>query len=167
MKHIAFIEDIQMESPEGDPYFKVPGTGNTTTLAELRMQRADGSLYMVPNEPWKVRHLAFLLERITDAAFAEGMDAIEAEILREDVRGILKRQAKQAHERGYWELDDDKHALALQNATMRTKSPLFLQTIATLQFNFVPFIRSVKDLTTPASVDKSTNGVTTAAVASA
>ena len=147
MKRIPFVPDIQMESPDGEPYFKVPGTGNTTTLEALRMQRADGTMYLEPNTPWKVRQLAFLLERITDPEFAKDMDAIDAEILRDDVRGMLKRQAKEAGTRGYWELDD-KPALALSNATMKTKGPL-LQTIPALQFNFVPFIRAVKDMTTP------------------
>lgn len=148
MKQIAFVADIHMENGESDPLFRVPGTGNITTLSGLRFARADGSPYIEPNEPYMLRQLAFLLDRVVDPTFGDGLDAIDAEILRDDVRGIIKRQAKEAAARGWWEFDD-KHAQALLNATTKPKNPL-MQLQPTLTFNLVPFIRAVKDQTTPA-----------------
>lgn len=146
MKRIAFVPDIEMESPAGEKYYRIFGTADGATTSPTRQVRQpDGSFITEPNQPWLQRQLAFMLERIVDPAFvSEGKDAIEAEILREEVRGIIKRQAKQAAERGYWELED-AHALCLANATMHPKNALN----PAVAFNLVPFILAVRDYTTP------------------
>lgn len=147
-KRIAYVHDLHLESPGGEPYYR---TGS------------DGGISTIPNEtPWMARQLVFLLERIVDAKFVEGKEPIDGEILRDDVRGAIKRQAKEAAVRGYWELDDAS-AQRLMNATMTPATP----PNPGVAFNYVPFIRAVRDMTTPPEVIELPPVSNGAAVASA
>jgi len=140
-KFIPFVADIHMEVANGEPLFRVPGTDGVTTIKN--------------ETPWKVRQLSFLLESVGDAAFTEGLDAIEGEILRAETRGELKKQSKAIAPAGGYKLDDDA-ARRLMNAVMKPSGkPAF----PALAFNNVPFILAVKNMTTPVEEEKPVNGL--------
>lgn len=157
MKRIQYVSEIPMEDGSGDSYFRVPGTDNVTTVGVLRIAGPDGKVEERKLEPWVQRQYAFLLLRTADAECVKHItDAIEAELFRVELRTALKQQKEFAATRGYWELDD-AHALAILNATTKPTTPLGNGPI----FNYVPFIRAVKDMTTPEA--KSEPAVTTPA----
>jgi hypothetical protein len=152
MKEIPYVADIHMEAPNEEPYYRIPGVADGFTQnATRRVPKPDGSIGDEPNAPWMVRQIAFLLERVADAKFVEGMDAIDGELLRDDVRGVIKRQRELAPKRGCWRLENDDHANRIMQATVKPAAPM---QPAALTFNCVPFIRAVKAMTTPAEASE-------------
>jgi hypothetical protein len=145
-KRIKFVPDIHMEAPAEELYYRVHGSDGFTTVPTRQVRKADGTVGEEPNTPWMARQIAFLLERIADEQFVAGKDGIDGELLRDEVRGIIKRQRDLAPTRGYWEFENDDHAFRLVKATREPKTPM---QPAMLVFNFVPFIRAVVDMTTP------------------
>jgi hypothetical protein len=158
-KRIPYVPDIHREAPGDEKYYLIPGVEVPVTSPTRLVRKADGSSEEVPNAPWTIRQIGFLLERIADAKFVEGKEAIEGELLRDDVRGIIKRQRDDAPRLGYWLLDNDDHYIRILNATVKPITPLQPPALA---FNYVPFIRAVMGATTPAAeieLPPVTNGV--------
>jgi hypothetical protein len=149
-KRIDFVPDIHVTNAGGEPLQKVPNTGNLTILAVMVILAADGKNAVEQTlEPFKLRHIVFLFERVADTKFVEGIsDAIEAELLRADVRGIIKRQEIEAEARGYWEFDDAVWT-KLFGATMKPAAPINGTLAGIPAVNYVPFILSVRDASTP------------------
>jgi hypothetical protein len=146
-KLIPYIDDIHLEHASGEPLFRLPGGGATT----------------VPNnEPYLVSQLSIMLERINDATFGDGLDAIPADIKRDDLRGELKRQRVTAQANGGWLVEDEDLYLRLANAFMKPKGQLNLEG---LRFNFVCCARAVQNAkpVTEKSEAKATNGASVAA----
>lgn len=143
-KRIAYVKDIHIESPGGEPYYRVPGTDKLVTVDVLTVQVKDEVVEQrLP--PFLVRQVTFLYERVADAKFAdEKLEAIEADLYRADVRGLIKRQATDAAARGYWEFEDDIWVKLLA-VTMKPSSP----PNPAVGFNYVPFVRAIRDASTP------------------
>jgi hypothetical protein len=143
-KLIPYIDDIHIESASGEPLYRLPGGGAT----------------MVPNDdPYLVSQLSIMLERINDTTFGDGLDAIPADIKRDDLRGELKRQRATAKANGGWLVEDEDLYLRLANAFMKPKGQLNLEG---LRFNFVCCARAVQNAK-PVTAEKSTNGAAVAA----
>lgn len=143
MKQVAYVEDFQPESPAGEPYFRVPGSDKATTVERIAVQVKDEVVEQALDK-FIIRQIAFLLERVSDENFvSEKLTPVEADLHRADVRGMIKRQAKAAKERGYWEFTDDVWS-KLFAATMTPKG----QISAGMGFNYAPLIIAVRDAKT-------------------
>jgi hypothetical protein len=142
-KRIPFVKDIQVESPGGEPYFKIPGSDRVTTMETIVVQV--GNQMVEQKLPaWIIRQKVFLFERIADGKFTEGKDdAVEADLFRADVRGVVARQETEAIARGYWEVEDDLWVRFLA-ATMKPATPYN----PAVSISHVPFIRAVRDAAT-------------------
>lgn len=149
MKRISYVPDIHATNAGGEPLQKVPNTGTVTTLVVLVIQHGN-EVVEQKLEPFKLRHIVFLFERVADAKYVEGIsDAIEAELERARVRGIIKGQEKEAATRGYWEFDDAIWT-KLFGATMQPAAAINANLPGIPAVNYVPFILSVRDAATPA-----------------
>jgi hypothetical protein len=145
MKRIPFVPEIQLESPTGALIFN-PKSGAANPESQ------------VPDldSPAMTSQLNYLRDRISDAAFGEGMEAVDADDLRYETRRALRTQEAEAKKRGYWLLDVPA-AEKLQHAVLKYK-PQNPQAAA-MGFNFVPYARAVR-AQTPHVEEAVTNGVT-------
>jgi hypothetical protein len=161
-KRIPYVHDIHATNAGGEPLQKVPNTGTVTTLVVLVVQHGN-DVHEQKLEPFKLRQIVFFFERVADAKFVDGIsDAIEAELLRADVRGIIKRQENEAEARSYWEFDDATWT-KLFGATMKPAAAINANLTGIPAVNYVPFILSVRDASTPApevELPPVTNGAT-------
>jgi len=125
-KLIPYIDDIHIESASGEALYRLPG-GSATTIEN--------------DDPYLVSQLSIMLERINDPTFGDGLDPIEADMKRDDLRGELKRQRHTAKTSG-WPVGDEDHHRRLLNAFMKPKGQLGLEG---LRFNFVCCARAVQN----------------------
>lgn len=83
----------------------------------------------------------FLLGRISDPTFSDGLEGYDAIAFVMEVRESLKKQRATAEEKGYWELENEP-AKKLKAATMTPKNkynPMF-------GHNLMPMLNAVKNM---------------------
>lgn len=83
----------------------------------------------------------FLLGRLSDPAFSEGLEGYDAVAFVIEVRDCLKKQKATVEEKGYWELENEP-AKKLKTAAMNPKNkynPMF-------SHNLMPFLNAIKNM---------------------
>lgn len=96
-------------------YFKFVETKPLLSITDQPIKENDGSYA-------KVIQYEFLLGRVADPVFTDGLEGYDATVLIVETRAELKKQEKKAKERGYWELENDQ-AKRLLVAVERPKRP--------------------------------------------
>lgn len=128
MQHITYVHDMPATTIAGDPIPKRdPRTG-----AALEGQQEHA------------RQVDFMLGRLGDPKFIEGLSAIDGAVLILETRRALREQEESAKARGYWALEDEP-AKRLKEATEKPSAERpIAQEIA---HNFVDFMLAIRDMT--------------------
>ncbi len=117
MKKIPYLASLELISIEGEP-FKAP----------------DGSIR-------QLSQLDFFLGRLSDPAFSENKEGLDAVSFVVVTRLELENQKQMAEERGFWLLEDDR-ASSLQRASLHPRTPYNMTFARTI----LPLAQSVETL---------------------
>lgn len=135
LKHVNFVAAVSLVMPD-----------ETVICAHKIVTNAKGESEQVLDTscPVTESQYKFMLDLTAQDDFVKGLSGFDVEFRRSDTRDLLRAQVKIAEMRGYWELDDDT-ANRLLEAAKNWK----YRTSAVLTFNFVPFMRALRQMTTP------------------
>jgi len=150
---IDYVPDVPMTDINGEPAYKLIGvrqTGQPVYEADAGGEKILRSAVQ----------LSFMLGRVTEPKFVEGLSAMAGVCLVVETSQELKKQAAAAKARGFWLLDKDP-AERLKAATEEPRSKeqvaqgVLAYDIATAH-NFFPAMTAIKDMCKhePAAVEK-------------